>query len=105
MNLILMRKDAVGQVLINICEEICDPVMKGVMLVQFIALNIVRFLGTDDFHSVIHQVILAGDQFSRSCYISTPFSVSKTFRYKFGLCPCLPCNSSVPQHVSFENKT
>lgn len=65
MNLILMRKDAVGQVLINICEEICDPVMKGVMLVQFIALNIVRFLGTDDFHSVIHQVILAGDQFSQ----------------------------------------
>lgn len=100
MNLILMRKDVVGQVLINICEEICDPVMKGVMLVQFIALNIVRFLGTDDFNSVIHQVILAGDQFSQSCYISTPFSVSKAFRCKCGLCSCLPCSSSVPKSVA-----
>lgn len=100
MNLILMRKDAAGQVLINICEEIYDPVMKGVMLVQFIALNIVRFLGTDDFHSVIHHVILAGDQFSQSCYISTPFSVLKAFRYKCGLGPCLPCSSSVPKSVA-----
>lgn len=65
-------KDAVGQVLINICKEICDLVMKGVMLVQFIALNIVGFLGTDDFHHVIHQAILARDQLTPSCYISTP---------------------------------
>lgn len=72
MNLIFLMRDAVGQVLINICEEICDPVMKGVMLVQFIALNIVRFLGTDYFHHVIHQVILASDQLRPNCYISTP---------------------------------
>lgn len=72
MNLIFLMRHAVGQVLINICEEICDPVMKGVMLVQFIALNIVRFLGTDDFHHVIHHVILARDQLRPSCYISTP---------------------------------
>lgn len=70
-NLILMR-DAVGQVLPNICEAVCDPLMKGVMLVQFIALNLVRFLGTDDFHHVIHQVILARDQLKPSCFISTP---------------------------------
>ena len=31
MNLIFLMRDAVGQVLINICEEICEPVMKGVM--------------------------------------------------------------------------
>jgi len=68
----LLDEGCLGQLLINICEEICDPVMKGVMLVQFIALNIVRFLGTHDFHHVIHPVILARDQHRPSCYISTP---------------------------------
>lgn len=54
--------DAIGQVLANIYVEACDPLMQGVML----------FLGTDDFHHVIHQVILARDQFKPSCFISTP---------------------------------
>lgn len=35
MNPIILLRDAVGQVLINICEEICDPVMKGVVSANY----------------------------------------------------------------------
>lgn len=65
-------RNAIGQVLANICEEVCDPLMQGVMLVQFITLNFVRFLAIDDFHHVIHQVVLARHQLKPSCLISTP---------------------------------
>lgn len=90
-------RNAVGQVLTNIWEEVCDPLMKGVMLVQFIALNLVRFLGTDDFHHVIHQLFwleISSSQAVSSQHLQCFEDI------KFGICPSLPRSSSVLKSVA-----